>query len=144
MGDSTTPACDNWHTDRRGNRANTAVIGVAVVVLFDPGGNKDHLKARLRSTSSLSLSWRSSSNFSMITPYDSPTFFFHSSSHSSQRATIGIFSERFFRQFNTVCQTVITAASGNQPDQTHCCPENTPVSQLSMAIPVHVRDGLDL
>lgn len=41
---------------------------------------KNHLKASLRSTSSLSLSWRSSSNFSTITEYDSPTFFFHSSS----------------------------------------------------------------
>lgn len=40
----------------------------------------NHLKASLRSTSSLSLSWRSSSSFSMITAYDSPTFFFHSSS----------------------------------------------------------------
>lgn len=38
----------------------------------------------MRSTSSLSLSWRSSSNFSMITAYDSPTFFFHSSSHAHQ------------------------------------------------------------
>lgn len=45
----------------------------------------NHLKASLRSTSSLSLSWRSSSNFSTITEYDSPTFFFHSSLQPNDR-----------------------------------------------------------